>query len=167
MIELSIAWDGWSKDRDSAAAMARAAVAATAAVLGDAAPDAGDICLLLADAERVRALNRDWRGRDRATNVLSFPAGEPARADGPPAFLGDIALAREVVVAEAAAQGKSLDQHFTHLVVHGVLHLLGYDHETDADASIMEDLERRVLARLGIADPYAEAKADAAPLQRT
>ncbi len=185
MIELSIAWDGWSKDRDSAAAMARAAVAATTAVLGDDAPvagrvqqdavdssagrvplpPAGEICLLLTDAEHIRTLNRDWRGRDRATNVLSFPADEPPRPGGPPAFLGDIAVAREVVVAEATAQAKSLDEHFTHLVVHGVLHLLGYDHEADADATIMEDLERRVLARLGIADPYAGEKGDAAQVQ--
>ncbi|MEQ9643678.1 MAG: rRNA maturation RNase YbeY [Alphaproteobacteria bacterium] len=173
MIELSIVWDGWSNDRDSAAAMARAAVAATTAVLGDELPAAGraphaagEVCLLLTDAEHIRALNRDWRGRDRATNVLSFPAGEPARAGGPPLFLGDVAVAREVVVAEASAQAKSLDAHFTHLVVHGVLHLLGYDHQADADAVIMEDLERRVLARLGIADPYAGSNEDAAHVQR-
>jgi probable rRNA maturation factor len=130
---------------------------ATIAELGAAAPSAGEISLLLADDATVRALNRTWRGRDAPTNVLSFPAGEPGAPapSGPPTpLLGDIVLAQGVVVAEAQAQGKPLRHHVTHLVVHGILHLIGYDHEQDRDATIMEGLERRVLDRLGIPDPY-------------
>jgi probable rRNA maturation factor len=164
VIELSIAWNGWRTARASAEAQARAALAAVQAELGAAAPADGGIALLLTDADSLRRLNRDWRGKDKATNVLAFPADAPALPDGPPCFLGDIAIAGEVVEAEAAAQGKRVTAHFCHLVVHGVLHLMGYDHETDAEAAIMEDLERRILDRLGIADPYAEA--DPIPAQR-
>lgn len=102
----------------------------------------------LSDDKGVRVLNRRDRGKDRPTNVLSYPSGERA-------FLGDIVLARQTVWREARAQKKSPADHVAHLVVHGVLHLLGYDHETgDADALRMEALERRILAGLGIADPY-------------
>lgn len=103
----------------------------------------------LADDKAVRALNARDRKKDKPTNVLSYPSGERA-------FLGDIVLARQTVWREARGQKKSPADHITHLVVHGTLHLLGYDHETsDADAERMEALERRVLAKLGIADPYA------------
>ena len=103
----------------------------------------------LADDKAVRALNARDRKKDKPTNVLSYPSGERA-------FLGDIVLARQTVWREAKQQNKSPADHVAHLVVHGVLHLLGHDHETsDADAERMEALERRVLARLGIADPYA------------
>ena len=106
------------------------------------------LTVALADDKAVRALNRRDRGKDRPTNVLSYPSGDRA-------FLGDIVLARQTVWREAKAQKKSPADHMTHLVVHGVLHLLGHDHETsDADAERMEALERRVLATLGIADPY-------------
>jgi probable rRNA maturation factor len=101
----------------------------------------------------VRALNRRWRGRDSATNVLSFPSGETG-AGGRAVLLGDVVLAYETVAREAAAQGKTLADHLAHLVAHGVLHLLGFDHAEDAEARRMESLERRVLARLGVADPY-------------
>jgi probable rRNA maturation factor len=157
VIELSIAWNGWRTERASAEARARQALAATLAELGRRAPAAGEIALLLADAATLQRLNRDWRGKDSPTNVLAFPADAPALPGGPPTQLGDIAIAGPVVEAEAAAQGKAVADHFAHLVVHGVLHLVGYDHETDAEATIMEDLERRILDRLGIADPYAEA----------
>ena len=156
MIELSIAWNGWQTTRAGAEARARQALAATVAELGDAAPAAGEIALLLADAETLHGLNREWRGQDKPTNVLAFPADTPVLPGGPPPALGDIAIAGPVVEAEAAAQGKTVPAHFAHLVVHGILHLLGYDHETDAEATIMEDMERRILDRLGIADPYAE-----------
>jgi probable rRNA maturation factor len=99
----------------------------------------------------VRRLNRDFRGKDRPTNVLSFPA---AMVTGRRVALGDIALALGVVRREAKAQGKTAADHLAHLMVHGVLHLLGYDHETDQDAARMERLERKALAALGIADPY-------------
>ena len=102
----------------------------------------------LADDRGVRALNKRHAAKDKPTNVLSYPSGERA-------FLGDIVLARQTVWREAKAQKKSPADHVAHLVVHGVLHLLGHDHETgDADAERMEALERRILKRLGIADPY-------------
>jgi probable rRNA maturation factor len=105
------------------------------------------LTLLLADDDRLHALNRDFRGKNRPTNVLSFPAGD----DG---YLGDIALAYGVTAEEAKAAKKTIADHATHLVVHGVLHLLGYDHETERDARIMEPLEVEILAKLGISDPY-------------
>ena len=108
-----------------------------------------DLAILLAADARVRALNVTFRGKDQPTNVLSFPA---ARDD---AAFGDIALAYSVCAREAAEQGKSLADHLSHLTAHGVLHLFGYDHETDADAEIMEAKERAILASLGVADPYA------------
>ncbi|MEI9995960.1 MAG: rRNA maturation RNase YbeY [Rhizomicrobium sp.] len=109
----------------------------------------GGLTVLLGDAARLRALNRDFRGKDKPTNVLSFPA--PANPD---AYLGDIALAYDVTDAEARAAGKRFADHATHLAVHGVLHLIGFDHVTDAQARRMEPLETRILAELGIADPY-------------
>ena len=105
------------------------------------------------DAE-VRELNRVWRGKDEATNVLSFPmAAESELADAP--MLGDVILAHGVCAAEAAAKGVAIETHAAHLVVHGTLHLLGYDHESsDAEAEEMEAAERRALAAIGVADPY-------------
>jgi probable rRNA maturation factor len=106
------------------------------------------LTIALADDKRVRALNARDRGKDKPTNVLSYPSGERA-------FLGDVVLARQTVWREAKSQGKTPADHVAHLVVHGTLHLMGYDHETgEADAERMEALERRILARLGIADPY-------------
>ena len=108
----------------------------------------------LRQAAEQRVLNRDWRGIDKSTNVLSFPQIEPF---GPVSgILGDIILARETLVREAQEQGVSLEDHFTHLVVHGFLHLLGYDHMDDDEALAMEGLETQILASLGVADPYAE-----------
>jgi len=107
------------------------------------------------DAE-VRALNAEWRGKDRATNVLSFPMAEEAALGTPAAaLLGDVVLAHGVCAAEAADRHLPIESHASHLVVHGTLHLLGYDHETsDADAELMEETERKALASIGIADPY-------------
>ncbi|MDR3493100.1 MAG: rRNA maturation RNase YbeY [Ancalomicrobiaceae bacterium] len=120
-----------------------------------------EVSLLLTDDARIQVLNRVWRGKDMPTNVLSFPAGPEAAKDGlpddaRPLLLGDIVLARETVVREAAAEGKTLEAHVCHLLVHGFLHLLGYDHEIDDAAEEMESLETEILAALGIADPYAE-----------
>jgi probable rRNA maturation factor len=106
----------------------------------------GDFSILLADNKALRRLNRDFRGKDKATNVLSFP--------GTGDYAGDIALAHGVTKIEAKAAGKEFADHATHLVVHGVLHLAGYDHESPRDAKVMEPLEVKILARLGIADPY-------------
>ena len=108
--------------------------------------------LRLVDPNEARALNRDWRGKDYATNVLSFPAELPPEVGL--ALIGDLVICPEVVEREAREQGKPLDHHYAHLCVHGTLHLLGYDHETEPEAERMEALERKVLARLGIPDPY-------------
>jgi probable rRNA maturation factor len=122
--------------------------AARAAVVGARRLGRKSITVALADDGRVRVLNERDRGKDKPTNVLSYPSGERD-------FLGDVVLARQTVWREAKAQGKTPADHASHLVVHGTLHLLGYDHETgEADAERMEALERRILARLGIADPY-------------
>lgn len=107
------------------------------------------VTLLLTDDETVRGLNVRFRSQDKPTNVLSFPAPQ-----NPERFLGDIALAYGVCAREALEQGKPLKNHLQHLVAHGVFHLLGYDHESDAQAEEMEGLERAVLAGLGIPDPY-------------
>jgi probable rRNA maturation factor len=110
----------------------------------------GDFTILLADNKRLKALNRDFRAKDKPTNVLSFPADQ----DG---YRGDIAIAYGVTSAEAKAEKKTFADHAAHLVVHGVLHLAGYDHERPKDAKVMEPLEVKILKRLGIADPYLAA----------
>ena len=139
-------------------ALARRAVEAALTVARNPPRQEAEISLLLGDDEAVRALNRAWRGKDKATNVLSFPANPHPGMPGPQP-LGDIALAFETVAREAEIEGKTLADHAAHLIVHGVLHLLGYDHETEAEAEIMEALEVEALARLGIADPYREMAA--------
>jgi len=145
-----------AEDRGRAAALAAFAAAHAE---GGAAPLPAEASLVLADDALMRGLNRDYRGRDRPTNVLTFAnlddAG-PAPGAGAPVLLGDIVLAYETTAAEAAAQGKPLADHFCHLVVHGMLHLLGFDHASAAQAERMEGLETRILKRLGIADPYAD-----------
>jgi probable rRNA maturation factor len=113
------------------------------------------VTILLTDDESVRELNARFREQDKPTNVLSFPA-----PDNPERFAGDIALAYGVCAREAAEQGKPLAHHLQHLVVHGVLHLLGYDHIGDDEAEVMEDLERAVLAELGVPDPYAAGEGE-------
>lgn len=112
-----------------------------------------ELSLVLADDATVRDLNGRWRGKDAPTNVLAFASDEAPEA-GKPVLLGDVVLAFETVAAEAKSQGKSLADHLRHLVIHGVLHLLGYDHVATAPARRMEALEVRVLASLGVADPY-------------
>jgi probable rRNA maturation factor len=114
-----------------------------------------EISLLFADDARVQPLNRDWRAMDKPTNVLSFPSvGLKPGSDLPP-VLGDIVLAYETVAREAADEGKPFDHHVSHLLIHGFLHLLGYDHQTEAEALDMEAIETRILASLAIPDPYA------------
>jgi probable rRNA maturation factor len=150
-IEISRNSDGWPAALDARADQAvRAALALSKAKITGAA----ELSLVLTDDAEQRVLNRDWRGIDKATNVLSFPQIEPF---GPVSgLLGDIILARETLEREAAEQGVSLEDRFTHLVVHGFLHLLGYDHMDDDEALAMEGLETQILASLGVADPYAE-----------
>jgi probable rRNA maturation factor len=114
-----------------------------------------EISILFADNVTLKNLNKDWRGKNKPTNVLSFPASTDLKLPrGQVKPLGDIALAFETVAKEAEASGKSLKDHTTHLIVHGVLHLLGYDHIDDADAAKMEAKEIRILKKLGLADPY-------------
>jgi probable rRNA maturation factor len=116
---------------------------------------AKEITVLFADDETLKTLNLDWRGKKKPTNVLSFPAAQDLkRPRGTPKPLGDIALSYETVAREAEIFGLSLKAHTTHLIVHGVLHLLGYDHISDGEASVMEAKEIRILKKLGIADPY-------------
>jgi probable rRNA maturation factor len=131
--------------------------AAQAALSGEArVPAQAELCVVLTDDGRQRELNRRFRGIDKPTNVLSFPASEPGGSPGgPPDLLGDVVLALETCGREAAEQGKSLSDHVSHLTVHGVLHLLGFDHENDGEAELMERHECRILAGLGIPDPYA------------
>ncbi len=113
-----------------------------------------DVSLVFSSDEAVRALNAAWRGKDHATNVLSFPAEDMPMPEGEPQPLGDVILAHGVVAREAAEQGKTLRDHAAHLMIHGVLHLLGHDHEDDGEASAMEALEIRILKGLGITNPY-------------
>ncbi len=118
--------------------------------------DQADVVVLLCNDGEMRELNREYRRKDKATNVLSFPAPRSMRVKGVLDHLGDIALGFETCVREAQAQGKSLKNHVMHLSVHGALHLLGYDHEDEAEAVRMEALERDILNGLGVADPYAD-----------
>lgn len=137
-----------------------------AEVAAAVAPELGNLRLsvsvLFTSDEEVHTLNREWRGRDKPTNVLSFPMLERAdllalAPDGPPEMLGDIALAHGTCAREAAEKGVSLANHAAHLIVHGLLHLAGYDHEISTeDAENMEALEIKALAQLGIADPYGD-----------
>lgn len=144
VIELEIEDEAWTKALPEAGEVVeRAARAALGAF-------EGDVVILLTDNDAVQDLNRRFRDKDRPTNVLSFPAAESAMP-----HLGDIVLAYGVCADEAEAQSKSLSDHLTHLVVHGVLHLLGRDHEEDEEAEEMEAEEKVILADLGVADPYA------------
>ena len=148
MIEVEVEDEAWCEVADVEAATTRAAEA----VFAHPFPVEGrvhELTLLLTGDAEVQDLNARFRGKDAATNVLSFPAPTSAAP-----HLGDIALAYGVCAAEAKAQGKPLAHHLTHLVVHGVLHLLGYDHTADTEAQVMEDMERAILADLGIGDPY-------------
>ncbi|HUO21322.1 MAG TPA: rRNA maturation RNase YbeY [Caulobacteraceae bacterium] len=144
MIEIEVEDPAWT----TALAEAEAVVLAAAQ---RALEDEGGVVILLTDDASVQVLNAQFLGKDKPTNVLSFPA--PANPEG---HLGDVALAYGVCAAEAQAQGKTLADHLSHLTVHGVLHLLGYDHQDDGEAEAMEALERTILKGLGIADPYAE-----------
>lgn len=152
-IDVAVEAGGWAGEEALLALVARA-VEAVLAETGQAAPGEAELSLLFTDDAHVRVLNRDWRAKDKPTNVLSFPAFPVAPGDPIPPMLGDIALAFETVMSEAALEEKPFDHHLTHLVVHGMLHLLGHDHEDEDEAEAMEALERAILARLAIPDPY-------------
>lgn len=153
-IDILVEADGWAALPD-AEALVRRAVSAALAEGAELEEDATfEVSVTLTDDARIRRINKDWRDKDKPTNVLSFPAAEVP--DGvTPVPLGDIIVAFETVAAEALDEDKALADHFTHLIVHGTLHLVGFDHEDEAEAEEMEDTERHILAELGISDPYA------------
>lgn len=151
-IDLALEDAGWPKA--SAQWLERAARAAFGAAKNEISGPL-ELSVLLTDDAAQQTLNRDWRGQDKSTNVLSFP--EHAAFSPLSGAVGDLSLARETVEREAKDMGVPFEAHFTHLVVHGCLHLCGYDHETESEALVMEGLETDILARLGIADPYANS----------
>lgn len=152
-------WDSRTDWKAIADAAARSAIRQSAWPTLAEGPRTVELSIRLSDDETVRALNDQWRGKDKPTNVLSFPladtdAFESTASDGPELMLGDIVLASGVCAREASEKGVSLQSHASHLLVHGTLHLLGYDHGDDGSADAMESLEVRALASLGIANPY-------------
>lgn len=152
-IEVLVGSELWSS-LDNVTELAEAAIAEAIRQARATLSPGAEISILLCDDRFIRTLNAQWRGKDAATNVLSFPApGDVATAPA----LGDIAIAFETAAREAAEEGKSLKDHVSHLLAHGFLHLIGYDHEGDAEAAAMEQLERNILAALGIPDPYRTA----------
>ena len=153
-IEISIESEGWSSEPLLEGLVERALASAIEETRVELAKDA-EVSLVFKNDESVRELNKVWRQQDKPTNVLSFPAAEPHQLPTS-ALVGDIVIARETVAREADAEGKTFDAHLSHLIVHGFLHLVGFDHETDDEAEEMEAIERRVLSRLGIPDPYRE-----------
>jgi probable rRNA maturation factor len=161
-LELEIAIEAdWPSPPDWEATAERA-LAALAQVAPELANPRLSASLLFADDAEVHALNREWRGKDKPTNVLSFPMLERDKLlelapEGPPELLGDIALALETCAREAADKDVPLEHHATHLIVHGLLHLAGHDHvHSDAEAAAMEALEIKALALMGIEDPYGD-----------
>jgi probable rRNA maturation factor len=157
LTEVLVVADCWQNEPEAEAVIQRAIAAAAEAV--DADVSDAELAVMLTDDQGIRTLNCNWRGIDKPTNVLSFPALQPTgprRDDDAPRMLGDIAIAYETMRKEADEEHKPFDHHLSHLAVHGFLHLVGYDHEQDDDAEAMEALEREILAQLGIPNPYAD-----------
>lgn len=153
IVSIEVEDESWSALADLEDLAHKAVAAALAGA--ETGSEADEIVLLFTDDATIAEINAEWRGKDKPTNVLSFPAAEDMPVpEGEPRPLGDIALAYGVIAREAAEQGKTLHAHTAHLIVHGVLHLLGYDHETDDEADEMEQLETGILKGLGISDPY-------------
>jgi len=156
LTEVLVVAECWQTEPEAEAVIPRAINAA--AEIADADVGEAELAIMLTDDTGIRTLNNNWRGIDKPTNVLSFPALQPsagAPADAP-RMLGDIAIAYQTTRKEADDEEKPFDHHLSHLAIHGFLHLIGYDHEKDDDAEAMEDLEREILAQLGIPDPYAD-----------
>jgi len=149
-VEIIVASPLW-KTRRRAKTVVRRAIAVAAAAVSSGE---GELAVVLTDDGAMRMLNRDWRHRDAATNVLSFPAGKPRAPRGAPRLLGDIVIAYETTEREARAGGKPFTHHLAHLAVHGFLHLVGYDHMKSDEAEAMEGMETAILARLEVPDPY-------------
>ena len=161
LTEVLVVADCWQTEPEAEAVIHRAIHAA--AEIADADVGEAELAVMLTDDAGIRTLNNNWRGIDKPTNVLSFPALQPTEGapSDAPRMLGDIAIAYETTRKEADDEEKPFDHHLSHLAVHGFLHLIGYDHEKDADAEAMEGLEREILAQLGIPDPYADRDPDA------
>src|ERR1700694_1264282 len=160
--EVLVVAECWQTEPDAEAVIHRAV--AIAAEIADADIGEAELAVMLTDDAGIRRLNNNWRGIDKPTNVLSFPALQPSGPGGPddaPRMLGDIAIAYETTRRQADDEQKPFDHHLSHLAVHGFLHLIGYDHEKDDDAEAMEALEQEILAQLGIPDPYADRDPDA------
>ncbi len=153
-IDITVESAGWPPE-EALRALSANAVEAAVTELGLKPPAGCELSLLFTDDAAMQVLNRDWRGKDKPTNVLSFPAFPTKLGGKLPPMLGDIAIARQTVEREAVEEGKPFEHHLSHMVVHGLLHLIGYDHEVDDEAEVMEAAERRILARLAIPDPYA------------
>ncbi|MGN6584204.1 MAG: rRNA maturation RNase YbeY [Rhizobiaceae bacterium] len=141
-------------DEDALSAVAIRALAAAVEVLAIEIEEPPELSLVFTDDAHIRELNATWRGKEKPTNVLSFPLMDTEPGLPLPPMLGDIVLAFETVEREAGAENKPFDHHLAHLIVHGLLHLLGYDHEEEVEAERMEETERRILAELAIPDPY-------------
>ena len=151
-IEVIVRSARWRKRPTAKTTVKKAVLAAAKAV---STPRA-ELAIVLTDDSAIRTLNRDWRGKNAPTNVLSFPAAASGKPRSAPLYIGDVVIAYQTVAREAAGECKPFNHHLAHLAVHGFLHLLGYDHENDRDADKMERLERKILKRLAIPDPYAQ-----------
>jgi len=159
VLEVLVVAGCWESEPSAGSVIHRAIATAAEFVAVDVADT--ELAVMLTDDAGIRTLNRNWRGIDKPTNVLSFPALQPSGARGPadpPRMLGDIAIGYETTRKEAGEEQKPFDHHLSHLAIHGFLHLIGYDHEKDEQAETMEELEREILSQLGIPDPYAERK---------
>ncbi len=156
-IDLAVEDDRWDEAIPDLESLVIRAVEAGLAIAPESREGSLEVSVLLADDATVQDLNKTWRGKDKPTNVLSFPAAPQPLPPGAPTPLGDVVLAYETMVRESAEQGKPLQNHLAHLLVHGTLHLVGQDHELgEAEAEAMEALEIAALATLGIPDPYAD-----------
>jgi len=150
----------WQKQPRAKTVVKTAILAAAKAV---STPRA-ELAIVLSDDSAIRALNRRWRGQNAPTNVLSFPAPAPGKNQPASPYIGDIVIAYQTTAREAVAEGKPFNRHLAHLAVHGFLHLLGYDHDNDRDAQEMERLERTILKRIAVPDPYAPHSLYLSPL---
>lgn len=154
-IAISVHGGNWGKQPALRSLVGRA-VSAAISVAALEFPRGAELSIVFTDDAGMTRINGQWRGKAKPTNVLSFPGSQLAPGDKAGPVLGDIVLARETIEREAALEDKPIDDHVLHLVIHGFLHLFGYDHDNEADATIMENLESQALAVLGVEDPYAE-----------
>ncbi|MGJ0506135.1 MAG: rRNA maturation RNase YbeY [Methylocystis sp.] len=155
-VDVNLSAEAWDKV-EGLEALVRRCVEASLAETSAKLVEGCEVSVTFCDDAEIAQLNADWRGKDKPTNVLSFPT--PGKLAARP-LLGDIVIAYETVAREAAEQEKTLPEHTAHMVIHGFLHLIGYDHEIAAEAEVMEGLERRIASRLGLRDPYADEAAD-------